>query len=177
MMTVRETQLVSLALLCVGLLAAGCKPGRGQPDPESVVPDERAAEVALAQEALVTFFDKLAAGRYAEAIDYYGGDYGVLTGWNPDVEADDHATLWRNGCSVNGLNCLATRSVTPSGFLTGEVYLFSVDFSTREGKQFVLGPCCGVTETEQPPRTFFDIRVVRGEDGVYRVIDLPPYTP
>ena len=164
-----------LALFALALAAMGC-----QPSPQlfvEAVDDARAAEAALAHEAVVTFFDKLAAGRYTEAADYYGGEYEVLTGWNPDVAPQDYATLWRNGCSINGLNCLATRSVTAGGITSAEEYLFSVEFSTREGEQFVLGPCCGVTETEQPPRTFFDIRVVQGEDGRFRVIDLPPYTP
>jgi len=177
MTTTRLVRKIGLALLCLGLFAVGCQPGRGQPDPDTVFPGQRAEEVTLAQEALVTFFDKLAAGRYADAVEYYGGDYDVLAGWNPDVEPNDYATLWRNGCSINGLNCLATRSVTAGGFTSKEEYLFSVEFSTREGERFVLGPCCGVTETEQPPQSLFDIRVVLGDDGRYRVIDLPPYTP
>ena len=170
----RDSRLL-LALVGLMLLAVGC-----QPSPQLIVEaidDAQAEEAARAQEALVTFFDKLAAGRYGEAVTYYGGGYEMLREWNPNITSNDYPTLWRNGCSINGLNCLATRSVTAGGITSNEEYLFSVDFSTREGERFVLGPCCGVTETEQPPRTFFDIRVVRVEDGRYRVIDLPPYMP
>lgn len=177
MITARSFRQAGLALVCLGLLLMGCRPGRARPAEVVVGAGEPTEEAALAQEALVTFFDKLAAGRYAEAADYFGGDYAALTGWNPDVDRSDYATLWRNGCSINGLNCLATRSVTAVDAMTGDQYLFSVEFSTREGERFVLGPCCGVTETEQPPQSLFDIRVVLGDDGRYRVIDLPPYTP
>ncbi len=173
----RPILMATLALLCLGLLTAGCQPGRDLSEEVVALSGDPARETALAQEALVTFFDKLAGGRYAEAVDYYGGDYEVLAGWNPDVDPNDYATLWRNGCSINGLNCLATRSVTAGGITSDEAVLFSVTFSTREGDLFVLGPCCGVTEAEQPPQSFLDIRVVPGEDGRYRVIDLPPYTP
>ncbi len=177
MTTTRIIRQLSLALLCLGLLVAGCQPGRLRPAKVVVGAGEPTEEAALAQEALVTFFDKLAAGRYAEVADYFGGDYAALIGWNPDVDQSDYATLWRNSGSINGLNCLATRSVTAVDAMTGNQYLFRVEFSTREGEQFVLRPCCGVTETEQPPQSLFDIRVVLGEDGRYRVIDLPPYTP
>ena len=173
----RPILMATLALLCLGLLTAGCQPGRDLLEEVVDLSVDPAGETALAQEALVTFLDKLAGGRYAEAVDYYGGDYEILAGWNPDVDPNDYATLWRNGCSINGLNCLATRSVTAGGITSDEAVLFSVTFSTREGDLFVLGPCCGVTEAEQPPQSFFDIRVVPGEDGRYRVIDLPPYTP
>ena len=179
MFTLMARFLVRLMAIALGLalLLLGCQPGRLQSNEVVVGSGDPTQEATLAWEALVTFFDKLAAGRYAEAVDYYGGEYDILVGWNPDVAPNDYATLWRNGCSINGLNCLATRSVAAGGITSNEEYLFSVEFSTREGEQFVLGPCCGVTETEQPPRTFFDIRVVQGEDGRFRVIDLPPYTP
>lgn len=158
-------------------LLIGCQPGRLDSAAGTVYPETPVGDVALAQEALITFFDKLAAGRYSEAATYYGGSYETLIAWNPGVTAGDYATLWRNGCSINGLNCLATGTVTMGGTTGRDEYLFTVEFLTREGEQFVLGPCCGVTETEQPPVSFFTIRVVRGEDGRLRVIDLPPYAP
>ncbi len=125
----------------------------------------------------MTFFDLLQAGDYAEAAGYYGGSYELLTGYNPNVDPSDLATLWRNGCSANGLNCLTVRALTPAASEEPGVIAFDVQFSTREGELFVIGPCCGADETEQPPVSLFTVRVARGDDGRYRVIDLPPYRP
>lgn len=153
------------------LLLFGCQAGGGW-DTE-VDPEDKAA----AEEALISFFDTLAAGRYTEAQALYGGSYEVLAAWNPDVAPGDFATLWRDGCAINGLVCLEVRSAESDGLTVTEDYLFNVEFSTREGELFVLGPCCGVTETEQPPVSVFPIRIAKGEDGAFRVIDLPPYRP
>lgn len=137
---------------------------------------ETPADEPAAAEALVTFFDLLQAGDYSEASAYYGGPYHVLAGYNPNVPPNDLATLWRNGCSVNGLHCLKVRDYTA---IVGEegVITFEVTFSTREGDLFVIGPCCGANETEQPPVSVFAIRVGQNIDGRYRVLDLPPYSP
>lgn len=159
--------------LTVGLVA--CQPSAADATrTPNLAPSD---DEALAADALFTFFDKLQAGDYAEAAEYYGGSYEVLTGDNPNVTPDDVATLWRNGCSINGFNCLAARSLTLADRPGAGEYLFNVEFSTREGELFVQLPCCGVDETEQPPVSVFPILVARGEDGRYRVLDLPPYTP
>lgn len=136
-----------------------------------------AGDETAAAEALVTFFDLLQAGDYAEAAAHYGGSYEVLAGYNPNVDPEDVVTLWRNGCSINGLNCLKVRSHKTDGRTEVGEWLFNVEFSTREGDLFVLGPCCGATEAEQPSASTFPIRVALQEDGRYRVIDLPPYAP
>ncbi|MBP8949897.1 MAG: hypothetical protein KBG73_13735 [Candidatus Promineofilum sp.] len=162
-------------LLGLVIGAAACQPAAATATPTpNLSPSD---EEALAADALFTFFDKLQAGDFAEAAAYFGGSYEVLTGYNPEVAADDVATLWRNGCSINGLNCLAARRVTLADRPAEGEYLFNVEFTTREGELFVQLPCCGADETQQPPISVFSIRVARGEDGRYRVIDLPPYTP
>lgn len=153
------------------ILLAGCRPA-GTAEGATTTADSTTAAVAL-----TTFFDLLQSGDYSEAINYYGGSFDVLEGFNPGIEPSDRATLFRNGCSINGLNCLATRSNVLAERLSDDELLFTVEFSTREGDLFILGPCCGVTETEQPPVSSFPIRVARGKDGRFRVIDLPPYTP
>lgn len=157
---------VLLALLLFGCRAA-----------ERAIPATNPQDEAAAEEALTSFFATLAAGRYSAAQALYGGSYETLVGWNPDVAPDDLATLWRDGCSINGLACLEVRSAERDESSATGVYLFNVEFSTREGELFILGPCCGVTETEQPPVSLFPIRVARGQDGAFRVIDLPPYGP
>ena len=168
---IRPIIVLIVLALTIGLIA--CQPATAAPTANLAPSDDE----ALAVDALFTFFDKLQAGDYAEAAAYFGGSYEVLTGYNPEVDPADVATLWRNGYSINGLNCLKARSLTLAGQPAPGEYLFDVEFSTREGELFVLGPCCGVDETQQPPVSVFPIRVVRGEDGGYRVIDLPPYTP
>ena len=168
---IRPIIVLIVLALTIGLIA--CQPATAAPTANLAPSDDE----ALAVDALFTFFDKLKAGDYAEAAAYFGGSYEVLTGYNPEVDPADVATLWRNGCSINGLNCLAARSVTLADRPEPGEYTFNVEFSTREGELFVQLPCCGADETEQPPVSLFSIHVARGADGRYRVIDLPPYTP
>jgi len=168
---------VWLALFVFAVVSTGaaCSPAAADatPTPNRSPSDDEASAV----DALYAFFDALAGGNYAGATELFGGSYEVLRGYNPTVAAYDFATLWRNGCSINGLNCLQAGKVTLVDRPAPGVYVFDVEFQTREGELFVLGPCCGATETEQPPLSVFPIRVAGGEDGRYRVLDLPPYTP
>ena len=168
-------QTLLLMALALSIVLVACRPGDGiaAPTPNLAPSDDE----ALAAEAVYAFFDTLAAGDYDVAAQQYGGSYDVLTGYNPNVAPDDVATLWRNGCSINGLNCLKARSLTLADRPAEGEYRFNVEFSTREGELFVQRPCCGVDETQQPPQSLFPIRVARGADGRYRVMDLPPYTP
>lgn len=161
--------------VALALLLTACRPAA--PDAAATPNLAPSADEAVAVDALYTFFDKLQAGDYQDAAGYYGGSYDVVQGYNPDVAPDDFATLWRNACSINGFSCLKASTVTLSNRPGEGEYVFDVEFQTREGKRFVLGPCCGADETEQPPVSVFPIRVARGNDGRYRVVDLPPYTP
>jgi hypothetical protein len=129
-----------------------------------------------ARQALVTFFESLSTGRYAEAAEYYGGDYEVLTYYNPSLDPDDHVALWENACTINGAQCLPVRSATLKE-QTGDEYIFLVEFSNPGGSLFVLGPCCGATETEMPPISQFDYRVKKTSDGKFVVLDIPVYVP
>jgi hypothetical protein len=164
-----------LVICLVMALIAGCQ--NEQSNVSTTGPAESTSEQELAGETAILFFDYLRSGRYDDAAGLYGGSYEVLQGWNPSVEPADFTTLWRNGCSINGLNCLNTRSVqVAEQTATGE-FVFLVEFSTREGELFVLGPCCGANETEQPPVSVWPIRVAKGTDNQYRVMDMPSYSP
>jgi hypothetical protein len=166
----RFSVLIIILSLLIGALAA-CLPG----DSGVVITPTNDEKSAI--EALTTFFDLLLLGEYTEAAAYYGGSYQVLTDKNPQVDPTDIATLWRNGCSINGFNCLKVLNYSlPEQVGPGE-FVFDVQFSTREGEMFVIGACCGGAETLQPPVSEFTIRVTQGEDGRFRVMDLPPYTP
>lgn len=162
--------------LMIGLVA-GCQPDRIPSEGTAIETAPPLADEENAKAVLIVFFDQLQAGDYELAVDLYGGSYDVLAGFNPDIDPNDFASLWRNGCSINGLRCLKTRSVTLAEQPSAEEYIFDVEFSTREGELFVLGPCCGVTETEQPSVSNFQVHVAKGDDGHFRVSDLPPYTP
>jgi hypothetical protein len=167
-----------LLATCLSLgwvLVAGCQNDRStSPATEPVV---STSEQDLAGETAKRFFDFLQASHYADAAGLYGGSYEVLQGWNPSVNPADSSTLWRNGCSINGLKCLKIRSIQPAAQTDAGEFVFNVEFSTRDGELFVLGACCGADETEQPPVSIWPIRVAKGIDGRYRVMDLPPYVP
>jgi dipeptidyl aminopeptidase/acylaminoacyl peptidase len=133
-------------------------------------------EVAL--QSLMNFFRYLKAGQYAEASQLYGGSYEPLIDSNPGLEPGDHAALLRNACTVNGFQCLRVRSAhLQDQAASGAEFQFKVEFSTPEGELFVRGPCCGASETDMPWQSEFTFSVVRSEDGVYRVQELPVYVP
>jgi len=129
-----------------------------------------------ARQVLEDFFAALNHADYAQADALYGGTYEVLTGWNPDIDPGDHSTLWERGCTQNGLQCLILRSATLKE-QGEEGLIFTVEFNNPDGSLFVRGPCCGATETEMPPVSQFEFRVVKSAEGEYLVMDLPVYVP
>jgi hypothetical protein len=123
-----------------------------------------------AREVLFSYHSLLHAGRYAEAVNLYGGSYGILRDWNPAVDPNDYAALFENGCETNGLMCLEV-----AGFLLKEVvspheFKFNVEFITEDGSLFVSG-------SETSPQSKFVITVSKDEDGKFLIRDLPVYAP
>lgn len=135
-----------------------------------------ASDSLQAKEALVTFFDALHEGRYAEASAFYAGTYETMIDHNPGIDPDDRIALWQNACTINGAQCLPVRSAAFQE-KTGDDYLFLVEFEKPDGTLFVLGPCCGGNETEIPPVSRFEYRVQELADGTYVVLDAPVYVP
>jgi hypothetical protein len=129
-----------------------------------------------AENALQNYFAALNAGQYEKADRLFGGGHDILTGWNPDIDPGDHVALWEAGCFRNGLQCLRVRSFSLKEH-TGDIYLFTVEFTNPDGSLFVRGPCCGADETEMPSTSKFEVRVQDLEDGKYLVLDLPVYIP
>ena len=162
-------------LMALCLLAVACGASLGTPV-AGEGPALGGQELAL--QALTAYFEHLNAGRYEEAAELYGGSYDILVGYNPDLDPKDYAGLFRNGCTMSGLQCLKLREARLQEQVpaTGE-YRFVVQFSTAEGQLFVRGPCCGATEEEMPSESEFLFTVVKGGDGKYRVQDLPVYVP
>ena len=135
-----------------------------------------AHDLGSARQALIAFFSRLHDKRYNEAVEYYGGPYDVLRDWNPTVARNDYSTLFKNGCTMNGLKCLRIRTIVHEEQVSPTEFRFIVEFVNDDGTLFVRGPCCGTTETEMPPQTQFAYTVKKIEDR-FLVQDLPVYVP
>lgn len=160
----------SILLIIVFLI--GCSPQPTSAPISTSLPSTAGEALAV----LIRFFDLLNARQYAEADLLFGGDYEQLQIFNPDVDPSDHASLWAGACERAGLQCLRVRNAAFQS-LQGDTHIFQVEFSNADESLFVLGPCCGADETEMPPVSQFEYRVARADDGTFRVLDLPPYTP
>lgn len=158
-----------LLVVSIVVLLAAC---RSSPEPTPSI----STELESAREALTSYFSLLRAGLYSEATQYYGGDYEVLRGWNPDIEPDDYIKLFERGCTANGLMCLQVGKIVDQEQLSPTEFRFVVQFVNDDGTPFVLGPCCGATEEEMPPQTEFTFTVTR-VDNRFLVEDLPVYVP
>jgi len=156
-------RLISLFLI---LVLVGCSP-----QPVETAPDMQDAETAL-----VNFLHLLNTGKYEEAVPLYGGEYESLQVFNPEIDPSDHVALWTWACGNRLLQCLEVRSVTLMHQET-DTYVFQVDFNNPDGSLFVLGPCCGATETEMPPVSQFEYTVMKNPDGEFVVMNMPPYVP
>jgi len=130
-----------------------------------------------AHDFLVQFFDYLHAGRYEDAVKLYDGSYQMMIDQNPTIDPADHVALIKNACTVNGFRCLQIKIAGIDEKPSPNEYLFTVQFQNDDGSLFVLGPCCGASETEQPPVSLFGIRVAKVAEGEFRILDMPPYTP
>jgi len=134
------------------------------------------SDLERAREALITYFSLLHAGRYSEAIHYYGGDYEGLRDANPTIPENDYPTLLEKGCKVNGLMCLRIRAIVHEEQVSPTEFKFTVEFMNDDGTLFVRGPCCGATEAEMPPQTQFTF-TVKKVDNRFLVQELPVYVP
>ena len=63
------------------------------------------------------------------------------------------------------------------GTKKGDEFTFIVEFNNPDGNLFVRGPCCGTTETEQPPVSKFEFAVQKMMDGQFKVMTPPVYVP
>jgi hypothetical protein len=152
----------TIVCILVAVLLSACAP--------------KTADSEQARQALSAFFEALSGAQYAEAAQLYGGSYETLAGYNPDIDPDDHAALWRRGCMVNGLQCLTIRTATFNELTANGEYIFTVEFTNPDNSLFVLEACCGENPTT-PPQFQFEYRVVEDRDGGFRVLDLPVYVP
>jgi hypothetical protein len=125
---------------------------------------------------LVDFLTRLHTKNYADAVPLYGGEYEQLLVFNPEIDPNDKVALWTWVCENQLLRCLGVRSATFKE-LVGDSYIFQVEFNNPDGSLFVLGPCCGATETEMPPISQFEFTVSRSVTHRFVVMNTPPYVP
>lgn len=131
-----------------------------------VTPDQQAKVV------LVEFLNALHEKNYEAAMMYYGGDYAQLQDWNPAIDPSDREALWKNGCEVNGLNCLAVRNLALESQPDENTFNFIVWFTNPDGVTEFSAQPMGVSEAQNE----FSFTVTRNDDQ-YRVETMPVYTP
>lgn len=131
---------------------------------------------AKAEQALITFFDHLSQGEYDQADAMYGASYEPLTYFNPSLPPEDHVALWRNGCEINGYQCLPILRIIRTEKFSLNEFMITVEFKGADGQAFVFGPCCGASEEDMPPESQFEMYVIE-RDGQYLVTSLPVYVP
>lgn len=129
-----------------------------------------------ARQALISFFDLLARGGYAQTAELYGGDYSQLEVYGPGLDPADRAGLWQNACETSGMQCLPVGTAAYLGS-DGAVYTFLVEFRKPDGNVFAIAPCCGEPGFLDPPMADFVYRVTRTPKGAFLVLDLPVYVP
>jgi len=129
-----------------------------------------------AHEVLVNFLTLLHTKNYKDAVPLYDGEYEQLQIFNNEIDPDDHSALWAWACDHQLLQCLEVRSATFQE-LRGDSYVFQVEFSNPDGSLFVLGPCCGASETEMPSISQFEFTVSRTTNSKFVVMNTPPYMP
>jgi len=137
MARVYNTLPVLALMLCV---AAGCQPLCKFAEPE-------AHHSSRAIKVVTEFYHNLSAGHYQAATTHYRGSYTILAEWNPDIAADNFASLLEAACERQ-LICLAVahvQVVEPPG--TGPLTV-SVQFRERDGTLLERRGCCGEDEAE-----------------------------
>ena len=127
-------------------------------------------DLERARESLFSYLSLLHAGRYAEAVNLYGGSYDILRDWNPAVDPDDYAALFESGCETNGLMCLDVAGILLKEVASPHEFKFNVEFITEDGSLFMSG-------SETSPQSQFVFTVLKDGDGRFLVMDLPVYAP
>lgn len=169
---------IMFIVICLSLFLNGCTWGinQGGNDAGRTGVNESALE-NQARMALTNFHTYLSQERYDQAVDLFGGSYDVLLGYNPTLSEEDKEDLLQAACEFNGFMCFDLLSAELIDVEDNGDFTYEVKYSNPDGSQFVLGPCCGATEEEMPPKSSFTVHVKCEQDGTCLVMDLPPYVP
>lgn len=157
----------------IGSLLIGSCVSSGQVEATST-PASPTRDIEEAQEALVEYFNDLYTGDFDAAADLFGGDLSILVDSNPNVDPTNTAELLEAACTYQ-LRCLPIKTIVYASHVSEGLYHFKLEFSNPDGSLFVLGPCCGATETEMPPVSEFDCSVEKKSGGKYKVMCLSVY--
>lgn len=139
-------------------------------------PASPSSDIDLARAAVTQYFDDLHLRNYQAGADAFGGDLQMLIDFNADVDPNKPALLIETACSRQ-LQCLPLREIVYATQVNPSTFEFRITFSNPDGSLFVLGPCCGATETEMPPVSEFPCNVIKTPDGRFKVMCLPVYVP
>lgn len=127
------------------------------------------SDLDLARSALITFFDSLYRGDYQTAANYYGGSYYALQPLFPNVDPQDHATLFKTACegSDYAFYCWKLKDIVGQEQISPGRYLFTVRFEDDNGNLLTGGdnktpvPCL---PPENCPRSQYAYTVLKVED-------------
>ena len=168
-----KTSLLFISL-CVVFLCTCCGTRIDQNNQDMIETSDLESQALT---AMTDFYGFLNHKQYQRAAKLYGGSYDILIDYNPTVEEGDKSSLLRAACRFNGFMCLEVLSAQLiEGDDQGE-FTYEVKFANPDGSEFVLGPCCGASEEEMPPKSSFTVYVQCDDDGSCLVMDLPPYLP
>ena len=142
-----------LLSIFLAFLLMSCSPQQGGATPTESLSDDQ-----LALHRLVEFLESLHNGNYADAVQYYGGSYETMIYHNPGIDPNDHSALLQHACTINGAQCLRVKSAGLDHKVSDTEFIFKVDYLNPDGTLFVLGPCCGASETDMPPQSVFFLR-------------------
>jgi hypothetical protein len=138
---------------------------------------QEANDAQIAKETLLRFLSDLHEGGYEEAAALYGGTYDTMIGHNESVSPADHVSLMRNACEINGAQCLEVENAKLNNQPAPGQFTFSLRFRQQDGTIYSRGPCCGASESDEPPQSTFLLTVKKTPDGSFLVMDMPPYSP
>jgi hypothetical protein len=148
-------------------------PYSGRLTPTDAVDEE---DSQAASHWLQFFFSSLWNRNYETSVERYGGSYEILQNWNPELAPDDYAGLLKNGCEVNGLECLPVRRIVEENRISPDEVHFMVEFLNPDGSRLERGACCGGSPDDFHIQTQFEY-TVKQIDRRWKVMDLPPYLP
>ncbi len=159
----KKTAILTIAFM---LMLAGCSSQKQSID----------SETQLAETTLTSFFDNLSQQKFDKAVEFFTSDQEMrnnLSIYGPEQKTGK-ADIMENYCT-SVPSCLKVNIRDAKKMNDGE-YTFKVQFHQKDGKLFILGPCCGATEKEMPPQDTFDF-TVKKIDGIFKVTTPPVYVP
>ena len=126
------------------------------------------------REALVSYFNLLNKKQYSDAVKYHGSGYDYLKNWNSGLglKSNDYESLIKNGCEVNGLQCLKIKMILNQQKISETDFKFIVQFENNDGTLFEQ-----INEDENQSLTKADFEyIVRKTNNQFLVITQPVYS-